>query len=194
MLKMKLMTICVTMVMLAICSASQASLITPDGVSGTGTYNNSAGIIIDGTFPTEGSVWNGSDKVWWEGTAVTLTVDLGALYQLDDIVVSVDDNDTYLIEYSSDNISFSTLFSITPGMGEINSGMDTMSTISGDSEYVSDLDFSSVQSVRYLRISGVTGDNDKYSVGELQAYGVPEPATMSLLGIGGLLALIRRRR
>ena len=192
MLKTKLMTICVTMAMLAICSASQASLITPTGVSGTGTYNNSAGIIIDGTFPAEGSAWSGSDKVWWNGTAVTLTVDLGALYQLDDIVVSVDNNDTYLIEYSSDNTSFSTLFSIPSSIGEIASGMDTMSTISGDSEYESSLDFSSVQSVRYLRISA-TGGDDKYAVGELQAYGVPEPATMSLLGLGGL-ALLRCRR
>ncbi len=177
------------------CMASMASadLLTPVSIAGAGTYYNSAGLgadaIIDDIFPIEGSIWTDG---WFGGTHQGLTtywfsdpsftIDYGALFTIEDIIVSVDNNDSYRIDYSVDSSSWINLVNISNSYGEVNWGMDTMSTFSGDSEYISALDFSSVQA-QYLRIFATGGDH-MYSVGELQAYGtpVPEPSIMLLLG------------
>lgn len=173
-----------------------AALITPTGVTASGGHNNSAGLIIDNTIPAESSVWNAATNVWWSGTSPTFTIDLGGLYQVQDLLASVDNNDRYLFSYSTDNATFLSLTTIEPGYGEINSGMDTMTTINPHPEHVASLVFSPV-TARYIRVSAASGDN-LYSIGEVQVFGdaagVPEPSSMALFSLGAVLLAARLRR
>jgi hypothetical protein len=186
----------------ALCAAipAHAQLIAPTGASGTGTFSNAPSLIIDNVIPAEGSVYNAATNVFWSGLTPQFTIDYGQVYTLQDLVMSFDNNDTYLIEYSTDNVSFTTLTTVSLGLGEIGFGMDTFSTVLGDPEYVAGIDFVPVQA-RYLRASATAGDN-AYSIGEIQSFGVaasaaaPEPGTIGLLALGGLPILggvVRRR-
>lgn len=175
---------------------SDATVLTPSLVTGTGGFNGSVSLLTDGYFPPESTQWQ-TNTVWWNGTTPIFTFNYGSSANIEDIFLSVDNNDSYKVDYSADNVNWNTLFTISSGYGETTWGMDTMSTLSSDPEYVAGLDFSPV-SAQYLRIYATGGDN-YYSVGEFQAYGtnpVPEPATMLLFGSGlaGLLGILSRRK
>lgn len=185
---------------LLFCSfAAQSALITADNVTATGTVNNAPSLIIDQNWPAEASVWNANSNVWWRGTTPKLTIDLGGLYRIDDVVLSIDNNDDYLVEWSLDGSSWQRLFSIARTDGEIWWGMDTLSSESGNAEYVANIDFTSVNA-SYLRISAVGGDN-MYSVGEVLTKGiavgpvnqVPNPSALLLITLG-LMALRLSRK
>ena len=156
--------------------------------SGTGSYNNSPDpLLINHVIPSEGSYWKSDTNVWWQGTGPQFTIDLGSTFLVEDVVVSVDNNDDYEVDYSLDNTTWTKLFFIDKTYGEIPvspGGMDTMSTDSADTEYVSQIDFTKVKA-RYLRIFAAGGDNC-YAVGEVEAYGqpVPLPSTIMLMGTG----------
>jgi len=175
---------------------ANATLITESTVSTEGRFRNNASLINDGIVPDEYTRWTKSSNVWWRGLNKTFTLDFGDLYNLDNVLLSLDNNDSYDITWSTDQQLWSTLFSITPSDGEVTArrgGMDTMSTDITHNEYIAAFDFSSVQA-RYLRIQATGGDNS-YSIGEFQAFGskvasVPEPTTFAIfaLGIAGLFS------
>jgi len=144
--------------------AAYGEVIAPVSVSGT-LLNK----LIDGNLPAEGSVYTGSPCVSWTGKDPIFTVDLGRKYIIEDIVLSVDNNDDYTIEGSGNNTDWIPLMKVNRQYGEIRWGMETLSTIAGDPEYVSGIDFTPVEA-RYLRIFA-TGGDDKYAVGEIMAYG-----------------------
>ena len=175
---------------LTVCLAGLASaaLIPPVSVTPGGAA------IIDGYTPPEWTQWQ-TTTTWWVGTGSQFTIDYGSAFTLADVVVSVDNNDSYRVDYSLDNLSWTTLFNIAWGQGDVGWGMDTFSTVAGDLEYHG-VDFAPV-STRYLKIYATGGDN-LYSVGELQSYGtaqVPEPSSILLAGAGlTCLAVARRRR
>jgi len=177
-------------------STANASLITADSITGSGTYNNNADLIINNTYPAEGIAWTDAMNVWWYGTTPTFTIDFGELFDLDDVQISADLNDSYLVEWSTDASNWTDLFTIEISYGDINWGMDTMSTDSNHGEYVSGIDFSSV-AARYLKVSATGGDG-KYSIGELQAFGtsssvpVPEPMSLALFGLACIAFGFRR--
>lgn len=183
----------------SVSSASAAQI--PLKVSGTtGSYHNGTAPMIDGVVPHEGSPWN-HGTTYWSGRDTSFTYDMGGVFKVEDLQLSVDNNDGYIISTSLDGVHFSTLIIIQAAHGEIWAGMDTFSTVAGNPEYVSAIDFLSVNA-RYLRIQALNGDN-YYSIGEFQAFGeklapvdVPEPATLALLGssIFGMGLLRRRSR
>jgi hypothetical protein len=168
--------------------------------------------VCDGVTPGEGTYWQGTAEVptvWWRMEADSVNKIYGVayislaydqLYNIQDITLSVDNNDAYKVTWTDTvtNPVWRDLFVIETNYGEINDGMDTMSTVSGDDEYVSGIDFAPV-AARYLRITAIGGD-DMYSIGEFTAFGspitaaVPEPATMLLFGLGLLgVAGFKRR-
>ena len=173
-------------------TASSAAVLSPTNVSGAGgTYFNLPN-ISDSYVPREFSDWR-SNTTFWNGTSRIFTFDYGSLFNIEDVLVSVDNNDSYKVEWSTNGSTWADLFQITVGMGDVWNGMDTMTTFAG-AEYVPGIDFAPVQA-QYLRIFATGGDNS-YSVGELIAYGsavsaVPIPAAALLfapafLGFMGL--------
>ena len=155
---------------------------------------NGAALIADGEIPAEGSAWNGDTSAYWSGTGTSkmITFDFGQEYELHDLVLSVGYNNNYLVEVSLDpsRDGWSELLFVPWYRGEQWSGMETISTVAGDPEYVGEIDFGFFSlaaidfepvNARYARISGVAGrsilgfgpDNNKYAVGELTFYGKP---------------------
>ncbi len=187
-----LTTVFTVFALLALTLTAQASpVINAVSASGIGTYNNNPGLLINHSTTAEGGSWTSATGVWWYGTAPKFTVDLGSLYTVDDLLVNIDNNDDYKVEYSANNSSWSRLFSIARSYGEVGWGMDTMTSMKGDPEYISGIDFAPVKA-RYLRISATGGDN-KYAVSEIEASGaavpIPAPACLVALGLVGLLGL-----
>lgn len=167
--------------------------------------NGSPTLLNNGIFPAEGSAWNSNATVSWKGLGKAFTFAFDDLYRVEDIRLSVDNNDSYALDYSTDNQSWASLFTILPSYGEISWGMDTMSSVLGDAEYVSQIDFSPVVA-RYVRIRATGGDNS-YAIGEVAFGGtriqqqtaqpaatVPEPGMLALLGIALGAGLVARRR
>lgn len=184
-----------------------AGLITSVDTTATGSFKGSLLSISDGIIPVEKTRWSDSKyNVYWTDYESIFTIDFGQLYAVDDIVVSVDNNDNYEIQYSADGNNWISALFISAANGDIWSGMETFSTISGDAGYEASFDFADSFEAQYLKIYAVS--TDKYgvaskdnlnSVGELQAFGtvvVPEPGTMMLFGVGiaGIAGLIRRKK
>jgi hypothetical protein len=202
-------------------ATAHANPITFTDVSATGTFSSGSSsnlttpgnlsLLTDGIFPGEGSFWQSSVTITFNQWGSTydreyFTFDMGSLFLVDDIIISSDNNDSYTIEYSPDNTNWLNLTTANLSYGEMHTGMDTLSSIFEDSEYVTGLNFAQSDPARYLRIyvdgyqgNGPTSTPDvgdgAYAIGEFQAFGVvyeaPEPATMlffatALLGFVGL--------
>lgn len=170
-------------------SSAQAGQITATSVSGSGSYYNSVDLLTDGYVPPEWTGWTAGTNVYWVGTQPVFTLDFGSIYNLTGILIQVDNNDDYVMQYSLNNSSWNNLFFIPHHAGDVGWGMDTFT--------VQENVFSPVNA-RYIRAFAVSGDSS-YAISEIQAYGttvnaVPEPNSMILLGIGlAGLAGIRRK-
>ena len=136
--------------------------------------------------------WNSGATVYWNGIGKVFKFAFNDIYRIDGVSLSIDNNDTYALEYSTDDRIWSALFSVGANLGEIGWGMDTMSTVATDPEYIPLIAFSPVQA-RYVRIAAVQGDNS-YAIGEVAFLGtrveqqppfppasVPEPGMLALL-------------
>jgi hypothetical protein len=141
-------------------------------VSGYGDYSNGPNLIIDGQMPGEGTSWTGRQCVYWRGMQPQFVIDLGGVQQVNGILVQVDNNDNYRIDYSIDGRQYLLLTDIKKGYGETGSGVDTITSVVGHPEYVPEMAFSPAQA-RFIKIYATGGDN-MYSVSELQVFGVQQ--------------------
>lgn len=169
----------------------QQILLTPASVTSSGTqdseYTNDLALLADGNVPPEGSTWDDFRNVYWFGQEVDgyggegelsatasgpaglyFDIDLGDIQRVADLVLSVDSNDDYAVDYSADGESWTRLLDIQDWYGDVNAGMQSFSTWDGSPEYNGNLEFTPVMA-RYLRIYATGGDG-AYAIGEVQAY------------------------
>jgi len=168
-------------------STAHAAKIPVISVTGTGTYNNSVSLLTDGSKPADATDWAGATNVWWYGTEPTFTLQFNSVYTVNQLLIQVDNNDDYRIDYSLNGSDWFLLDTIPSGIGSVGWGMETFNRTSTD--------FTPVDA-RYLRVYATGGDN-MYSISEVQAFGaaaVPEPGTLALFGTGLLVSRFFRKR
>lgn len=139
--------------------------------------------ITDGVFLPEGSIWQ-TNTVWWDerhppSANNIIEIDLGGLFQIEQVLIQADDNDAYGVSYRDAGGTWLSLGAFAPPVFSF--GMVTR-----DSGPVS---FAATA----FRIDASAGDGF-YSVSEFQAFGVPEPGLLALLGMGVVGAIRRRAR
>jgi hypothetical protein len=195
----------------AFISTAGAQIITPVSIvqSSGGSVNGSPAVIIDGVIPPEETPFDaGGLTVSWSGTDVSFTMDLGAVFNISNILYSVDNNDSYELDYSTNDLTFTKLFANGIDSGAVSAaagGLDTEVSFDTPSIPVSTfevnptMNFSPVDA-RFLRVEAVAGDN-LYGIGEVTPFGtpfsaVPEPATYGWMAVGflGIAVLVQRRR
>jgi hypothetical protein len=147
-------------------------LLQPRSILGEGIYNNGLQLVIDGDFAGEGDPWNSDRCVYWEDEEAYFIFDLGAIGLVVDLLLQVDDNDIYTVDYSLDGVVFSPFHVFYVGYGESDMGLDTMSTNPGNPHYASLPEREPVRA-RFLRLRASSGDG-KYALAELHALGYPE--------------------
>ncbi len=150
-----------------------------------------ASSLTDGVFLPAATVWN-DGSVWWdedvpESADNSIEIDLGGVYELIGFIVQADDNDAYLIEYWN-GVGWANAWDVPIAGGF---GLQARPNAADNTDIF--LLASSISTDR-LRFSATAGDN-YFSISEIQAFTVPEPGTLALLGIGLFgMGLARRRQ
>lgn len=118
--------------------------------------------------------------------------DLGALYDLAEIVIYGGWNDggrdqqNVDILVSSDNLSFTSLGATLGGNSGASDPISHRNSITDDSGTLA-------SSVQYIKLSFGNVENGYVGYTEVDVFAVPEPGSLALLGLGGLLVARRRR-
>lgn len=178
--------------------SSHAAPVIVAGTTATGAPEHDLALLTDGAFPINGTDWQHPSTVWWTNGAgpsgTVLTFEFAQTYTLQDVVLTVDNNDDYVVETSLDGSTWTALFTVAANTGPTGWGLDNFSSTPGDAAYSADIDFAPT-AARFARIYALNGDA-LYSVGEVQfTAAVPEPGSLALLGAGlAITALGLRRR
>lgn len=145
-----------------------------------------ADTLTDGVFLSRStSAFSGT--VWWDAVEPVsvnnyITIDLGASYTLESLVIQADDNDAYYLDYW-DGDSWERLWAV-PNYNNYGWGMQTRPDPAHD---IVRYDLSESVTTSMLKFTGNLASGDKlFSVSEIQAYGTvtPEPVSSVLFFIG----------
>lgn len=156
---------------------------TVSALPGSGIMNHDLSLITDGVMPAEHTNWQEANTVYWNGFA-GFEIDLGGSFNVSEITVSHDNNDSYMLTYAQAGSVIYKPFGNTDNGGGMSSSV---------------LSFASPITVSKLSFFAFGGDN-MYSMGEVQVMGVaasvpePESYAMLLAGLGLVGAMARRRR
>jgi hypothetical protein len=131
-------------------------------------------------------------------TTAQVVYDLGGLYNLSSADVFAGWNDSgrdlfsFTLDTSADNVNYSPIGSFNKN-GDNTGAITTPVTTKID--FVDDGGAPIASGVRYLRLTATDTDNGYAGMVEIDAQGtaVPEPASLAVLGMGGLLMMRRRR-
>lgn len=163
-------------IMLPSLSAHSQTLLRPVSVTANGAVSNSAGLASDFSIPSRGTSFDSSSNVFWIGTSQQVVFDYGETLLITDVLLAADNNDTYLIEYSLDGVSYFDAFEFLDSDGFQDGGIDILTTLSSFSlvptnpstaSYVG-RGFTDVEA-RFLRLTSTAGDDGK-AIGEFQAF------------------------
>jgi hypothetical protein len=168
-----------------------------------GTDSSIAGSDLQGTKMIDGvgAAGGATFALWsnWDGGDATLVFDLKAQYQITStgVYTNLDWPNTglpYLSVYTSTDGSSYTPFG--SWLDNPANGTDVLATVNGqaiDAQYVK---FVFMRSVDYPGQGGRQNWSHNYILGEAMVYGnaIPEPATLTLLSLGGIFTAIRRKR
>lgn len=148
---------------------TEQEIIIPRSVEGEGFFTNTVRLLIDGQSPPEGSAWNSEHNIYWERSDTHFILDLGGEFIVTGLLLQVDGNDGYNVDYSLDGSDYIPLVQIRENHGDVASGMDTISTIPGDPHFVDGLEFDPV-SARFIKVTALEGDQ-KFAMSEIQLFG-----------------------
>jgi hypothetical protein len=170
----------------------QQVLLVPVETTSTGlpgdNFNNALALLTDNQVPTEGSDFDGAGSVWWfnqeagpvesaptdlsvasgELSGLVFGLDLGSAQSLSGLLLSLDNNDDYAVDYSLDGFNWTRLVDILESDGDIEGGMDTFRLGSADAQDSGDPSFLPVVT-QYLRFYATGGDG-LYAIGDIQAF------------------------
>ncbi|MFH2093410.1 MAG: hypothetical protein ABIJ31_13710 [Pseudomonadota bacterium] len=154
---------------LMVSSPGWAAAIKPVAVQGQGEYFNSETLLIDGFMPAQEAAFDDPACVSWFGPGVSFVIDLGAVYRIEAITLQADNNDDYSIEGSIDGNDFTPALTLGGDMGEIDGGMETVSTDKHNPQFLPELTLIPAKA-RYLRLTAGGGD-EVYAVSEVMVSG-----------------------
>lgn len=135
-------------------------------VKGSGPFSRDARLLVDGRIPQQGSAWDGEGCVFWAEEGVFFVVDLGSQRTVRDLLIQVDNNDTYHVEYSADGTTWKRLATVSEDAGTVPNGMDTFCSSPKHAEHEPTVAFQPVQA-RYLKLYAAGGDGS-YSASEIE--------------------------
>lgn len=159
----------------AFCADQGFNLVQGKLVTLAGGTDGTAESLTDGLTMAEGVEWNVRPSLEFSDTSATATVDLQAVQSIANLRLQADCNDSYRVEGSEDGVSWTALWDI--GHHPTYCGFRARSTV-----------LSPPASARYLRVSATGGDG-LYSVSELWASSVEDPADIPTLSEWALILL-----
>ena len=158
----------VAVIFLAVASSS-AEPIRAVSVSGFGDYGDDVEVLIDQDMPKEETDYKDQACVYWYSDYTYFIIDLGRVVHIQGIAMQMDNNDDYFLEASLDGEDFRPLLYVSSKWGETPEGMETISTIKGDSEFIPQAVICSSRT-RFLKLSARGGD-EVYAVSEVMVFG-----------------------
>lgn len=171
-------------------AGAQAATIDLTLLSATSGITNAAA-VHDGVSPANGTDWQ-TDSGWWTDYSQSMVFQFDQAYQLSSAVVTMDWNDVYKFEVSTDGTQYTPLF-VTSGLWNQQGSSIIWGQVTMPVSFAA-----TAQAYSFLRVSGVYGDS-AMSIGEISLQGVaaavPEPESWALMAAGlGMAGLLARRR